>query len=68
MGKCGYYLMFHPWIYVTIVNVVLDVVASGYFIWDLINSMVNLISSGNQLGLMKLSILVLVAIFTSFGS
>jgi len=39
MGKCGYYMMFHPWIYITIANVILDAVACGFFIWDLVESM-----------------------------
>ncbi|KAJ6642468.1 hypothetical protein Bhyg_07419 [Pseudolycoriella hygida] len=41
MGKCGYYLLFHPWIYITILNVILDAVATGFFIWDLVNSTVS---------------------------
>lgn len=40
MGRCGYYLLFHPWIYVTTLNVILDAVASGFFIWDLVNTTV----------------------------
>ncbi|KAG4066379.1 hypothetical protein HA402_000603 [Bradysia odoriphaga] len=38
MGRCGYYLMFHPWIYATVLVVILDAVASGFFIWDLVES------------------------------
>lgn len=38
MGRCGYYLMFHPWIYATAMVVILDAVASGFFIWDLVES------------------------------
>ena len=40
MGRICYYIMFTPWILVSVVTVIFDVVAVGFFLFDVFNTLV----------------------------